>query len=266
MKELTKQVHMSIIGENRMVITRYDQLLWLSETEIRVQLQHTDLTIQGERLVVEILTAECVYTSLYLDTLRFSHIDVHTVTCHDEYVTFFIKEHEIRKLKALKRRGVKVYFLTRPSVDRLKNSLLLHKFTVMLCLLSLICSLYLTHILLFVRIDVMNPFDEVVIKETLEALGVAPFQPLDALPDSDAIRIALKEKFSSYQYFELSRNGGVMTIVGEAEVVKKSESTNQYAFHAPKKGLITSVIVYQGRKCVDVNQVVEKGDLLFLGS
>lgn len=58
MKELTKQVHMSIIGENRMVITRYDQLLWLSETEIRVQLQHTDLTIQGERLVVEILTAE----------------------------------------------------------------------------------------------------------------------------------------------------------------------------------------------------------------
>ena len=36
MKELTKQVHMSIIGENRMVITRYEQLLWLSETEIRM--------------------------------------------------------------------------------------------------------------------------------------------------------------------------------------------------------------------------------------
>lgn len=71
MKEVTKQVHMSIIGENRMVITRYDQLLWLSETEIRVQLQHTDLTIQGERLVVEILTAEKLEVSGTFSMIQF---------------------------------------------------------------------------------------------------------------------------------------------------------------------------------------------------
>lgn len=56
-----------------------------------------------------------------------------------------------------------------------------------------------------------------------------------------------------------------MTIFGEAEAIEDVESTNQYAFHAPKKGLITSVIVYQGRKYVEVNQVVEKGDLLITG-
>ena len=71
MKELTKQVHMSIIGENRMVTTRYDQLLWLSETEIRVRLQHTDLTIQGERLVVEILTAEKLEVSGTFSMIQF---------------------------------------------------------------------------------------------------------------------------------------------------------------------------------------------------
>ena len=71
MKELTKQVHMSIIGENRMVIARYDQLLWLSETEIRVQLQHTDLTIQGDELVVETLTAEKLELSGMLSMIQF---------------------------------------------------------------------------------------------------------------------------------------------------------------------------------------------------
>ncbi len=204
-------------------------------------------------------------TSIYLEALRRADIDIHTVTCHARSVTFFIKKQGIRKLTAIKRRDVKVYFLTRPALDHIKNSLSLHKFTVILSLLSLICYIYLTQILLFVRVDVMNPFDKVVMKQTLETIGVSPFQPLESLPKTDAIRFALKEKFPSYQYFDISRKGGVMTIFGEAEAIKEGESTNQYAFHAPKKGLITSVIVYQGRKCVDVNQIVEKGDLLITG-
>ena len=186
-----------------------------------------------ERFIKVKVTGELAYTSNYLDRLRLVSIDLHTVTCHDQRVTFYIKKQDIRKSKVIKRRGIKVYFLTRPSLEHIKNSLMLHKFTVILSLLSLICYLYLTHFLLFVRIDV--------------------------------IRIALKEKFPSYQYFDLSRKGGVMTIFAEVEAIEDVESTNQYAFHAPKKGLVTSVIVYQGRKCVEVNQVVEKGDLLITG-
>lgn len=218
-----------------------------------------------ERFIKVKVTGELAYTSNYLDRLRLASIDLHTVTCHDRRVTFYIKKQDIRKLKVIKRRGIKVYFLTRPSLEHIKNSLMLHKFTVILSLLSLSCYLYLTQLLLFVRIDVIDPFDEVVMKETLESLGVTPFQPLDRLPETDVIRITLKEKFPSYQSFDLPRKGGVMTIFGEAEAIEDVESTNQYAFHAPKKGLITSVIVYQGRKYVEVNQVVEKGDLLITG-
>ncbi|MGM0523060.1 MAG: sporulation protein YqfD [Bacillota bacterium] len=218
-----------------------------------------------ERFIKVKVRGELAHTSNYLDRLRLASIDIHTVTCHDRSVTFYIKKQDIRKLKVIKRRGIKVYFLTRPSLEHIKNSLMLHKFTVILSLFSLSCYLYLTQILLFVRIDVVNPFDEVVMKETLETLGVSLFQPLDGLPETDSIRLALKEKFPSYQYFDISRKGGVMTIFGEAEAIEDVESTNQYAFHAPKKGLITSVIVYQGRKCVEVNQVVEKGDLLITG-
>jgi len=71
MKEVTKQVHMSIIGENRMVITRYEQLLWLSETGIRVQLQYKDLIIRGDELVVETLTAGKLELSGMLSMIQF---------------------------------------------------------------------------------------------------------------------------------------------------------------------------------------------------
>lgn len=114
---------------------------------------------------------------------------------------------------------------------------MLHKFTVILSLLSLICYLYLTHLLLFVRIDVIDPFDEVVMKETLESLGVTPFQPLDRLPETDVIRITLKEKFPSYQSFDLSRKGVVMTILGKAEAIEDVESTNHMPFTRLKKVL-----------------------------
>ncbi|MGM0523059.1 MAG: YabP/YqfC family sporulation protein [Bacillota bacterium] len=62
---------MSVIGENRIMISRYEQLLWLSETNIRVGLQHKDLIIQGEHLVVKILTAEKLEVSGTLSMIQF---------------------------------------------------------------------------------------------------------------------------------------------------------------------------------------------------
>ncbi len=71
MTQVTKQVHISVIGENRIIVSRFEQLLWLSETNIRLQLPHKDLIIQGEHLVVKTLTAEKLEVSGTLSMIQF---------------------------------------------------------------------------------------------------------------------------------------------------------------------------------------------------
>lgn len=204
-------------------------------------------------------------TCFYIDAIRQRNIDLHTVECLDEAVTFYVRKQDIRKLRRVKRHHVKVYFLTRPTINHIKKQFVLHRFTVILSLFGLVCYLYLTQILLIVRIDVDNPYDEIAMRETLESLNVTRLHRLDDLPDHDSIRLALKENFPTYRYFDIARKGGVMTITGEGDIIADVETSNRYAYYAPKKGLITSLITYQGRKCVEVNQVVEQGDLLITG-
>lgn len=204
-------------------------------------------------------------TCCYIEAVRQKDLDLHMVECLDEAVTFFIRKQDIRQLRMVKRQRVKVYFITRPISNYVKKQLVQHMFTVILSLCSLVCYLYLTQILLIVKIDVDNPFDEIAMRETLESLNVMPLHRIDGLPDHDRIRLALKEHFPTYRYFDIARKGGVMTITGEGDIIADIETNNRYAYYAPKKGLITSLIAYQGRKCVEVNQVVEQGDLLITG-
>lgn len=71
MTHVTKQVHISMIGENSIILSRYEQLLCLSDTNIRVQLQQKDLIIQGENLVVKTLTAERLEVSGKFSMIQF---------------------------------------------------------------------------------------------------------------------------------------------------------------------------------------------------
>lgn len=71
MAQLINQVNINLVGDHLMVISRYEQLLMLSQSQIKVQLQHKYVTIHGEDLVVNILTVERLEVTGTIEAIRF---------------------------------------------------------------------------------------------------------------------------------------------------------------------------------------------------
>lgn len=71
MTQLINQVDIRLVGDNLMVISRYEQVLMLSQTQINIQLQHKCVMIHGENLIVTTLTVERLEVTGTITAIRF---------------------------------------------------------------------------------------------------------------------------------------------------------------------------------------------------
>lgn len=201
----------------------------------------------------------------YLQSMRLNNMTLIQLQRVEGGVTFFINSNDIVHLKRIKRHGVKVTFINRSHVMTCHQWLQGNGHVICVSLASILLAVFLYHTLWFVEVDVNNPYDEAIIINHLRTMHIAPLKLKKNLPSTQQVSLELKKALPQYRFFDIDIMGGIYQIVAMEDTLKENPNDAIYQFKSPKKGMVTSLIVYQGRKCVEVNQLVEKGEVLVTG-
>ncbi|GEN57415.1 hypothetical protein GCM10012290_11510 [Halolactibacillus alkaliphilus] len=201
----------------------------------------------------------------YLQAMRLKNMTLTQLQRVEGGLTFFISSNDIIHLKRIKRHGVKVYFTDRSHVMKCRQWLMSNGHVICMSLASILLAVFLYHTLWFVEIDVKNPYDEAIILNHLRAMDIAPLKLKKNLPSAQQVSLDLKKALPQYRFFDIGIMGGIYQIVALEDTLKENLNGATYQYKSPKKGMVTSLIVYQGRRCVEVNQLVEKGEVLITG-
>ncbi|WP_138415724.1 sporulation protein YqfD [Aquibacillus sediminis] len=179
-----------------------------------------------------------------------------------------IRLRDIPLLKSVRRNTVyKVTFVHRKGIPFLSKRFLSHKPLIIGLFLSMFFVLFLSNIVWDVKVKGVHPEIEKRIVDQLNEYGIQPGAMKFKIDPPSQIQQQLLNDIPELLWVGVTEKGTTYHLEGvEKTVVEEEETNGPRNLVAAKDGVIVDMYVSKGRPVVQVNDYVERGDLLVSGA
>ncbi|MDC3413350.1 sporulation protein YqfD [Aquibacillus sp. 3ASR75-11] len=184
-------------------------------------------------------------------------MDRETVKCN-------IRIQDIEHIRVMRRKTrYKITFVNKHGFPFLTNKFLRRKPFITGLLLSFLFVMVLSNIVWDIEVKGVNPEIENEIVEKLNDYGIQPGSMKFTVGKPGKIQQKLLKDIPELLWVGVTEKGTTYYLEGvEKTVVEEEEKNGPNNLIAAKKGTIVDMFVSKGKPMVEVNDVVEKGDLL----
>lgn len=178
-----------------------------------------------------------------------------------------IKLSEISHVKAIRRRTIyKISFVHKRGLPFLSHKLLFHKSLIIGLILSFFFVGLLSNIIWNVHVKGVHPEMEKQIVKQLNSYGIHPGAFKFSIQSPSQIQQQLLDDIPKLLWVGVTEKGTTYHLEGvEKTLVEEEEKNNPRHLVASKEGVIVEMFVSRGQPMVEVNDFVEKGDILVSG-
>lgn len=202
----------------------------------------------------------------FIRRLQQSNVKICNLTYLDEVVKFEINRHEVKVVRAIRKRyGVKV------KIQYLQQSRIFQKtgWTIIGLLLMVIIPIVFSQFIWKVDVEAETPELKVEIEKVIdEKLNLnSPILKRNIVSDFE-IRQTIMEEIRDLSWVHILKKGSSMTIVPQLAPItdnKENKSDGLYHLVASKSGVITHFDITSGERRVSPNTTVYRGDILVSG-
>ncbi|MDC3415558.1 sporulation protein YqfD [Aquibacillus salsiterrae] len=179
-----------------------------------------------------------------------------------------IKLEEIPQVKRLRRKTIfKVSFIHKKGLPFLSNKLFVHKPLIIGLVLSLFFVGFLSNIIWDVHVKGVHPEMEKQIEKQLSSYGIRPGAFKFKVQSPSKIQKQLLDDIPELLWVGVTEKGTTYQLEGvEKTLVEEGEKKYPRNLVATKEGVIVDMYVSRGQPMVEINDFVEKGDILVSGT
>ncbi|MDX8359546.1 sporulation protein YqfD [Cytobacillus sp. IB215316] len=184
-----------------------------------------------------------------------------------ESVTFFMLLKDVSKVRRVVRTfDCKLFFIQKVGLPFLMKKILTNSGFLLGVLLFFVIMILLSNIVWQIEIDGAQPQTEHQIYQHLDEMGVKKGKLQFLLEDVDVIQQQLTNNIDSITWIGVELRGTTYHFqVVEKEEPEEPEQIGPQHLVAKKESVITEMFVEEGQAIVEINQHVNKGELLVSG-